>query len=66
MPYRKGFGQRQQSEEFRKGKVMTMNYAKNRITQSLTFFVLMLFLFSGYGGSLAQDAGTSEVIFNVK
>jgi len=43
-----------------------MNYAKNRITQSLTFFVLMLFLFSGYGGSLAQDAGTSEVIFNVK
>lgn len=26
----------------------------------------MLFLFSAYGGSLAQDAGTSKVIFNVK
>ncbi len=26
----------------------------------------MLFLFSGYGVSLAQDAGTSEVIFYVK
>jgi len=43
-----------------------MGYMKNRITQSLTLFVLMLFLFSGYGVSLAQDAGTSEVIFYVK
>jgi hypothetical protein len=39
---------------------------KNRITQSLTLSVFMLFLFSGYGVSLGQDAGTSEVIFSVK
>jgi hypothetical protein len=43
-----------------------MIYMKDRITQSSTLFVLMLFLFSAYGGSLAQDAGTSKVIFNVK
>jgi len=42
-----------------------MNYMKNRITQSLTLFVLMLSLFSGYGVSLAQDAGASTVIFYV-
>lgn len=39
---------------------------KNRITQSLTLFVLMLFVFLCYGVSFAQDAGTSKVIFNVK
>jgi hypothetical protein len=39
---------------------------KNRITQPLTLFVLMLFIFSVYGASLAQDAGTSKVIFYVK
>jgi|GEM_PF-1509776 len=44
-----------------KGKIM-----KNRITQSLTLFVLMMFLFSGYGVSLAKDAVTSEAIFYVK
>jgi hypothetical protein len=43
-----------------------MNYMKNRITQSLTLFVLMLFLLSGYGVSLAHDAGTSKAIFYVK
>ncbi len=43
-----------------------MNYMKNQITQSLTLFVLMLFIFSVYGVSLAQDAGTSKVIFYVK
>jgi hypothetical protein len=43
-----------------------MNYMKNRITQSLTLFVLMLFIFSGYGVSLARDVGTSKVIFYVK
>jgi len=43
-----------------------MNYMKNRITQSLTLFVLILFLFSGYAVSLAQDTGTSKVIFYVK
>jgi len=43
-----------------------MNYMKNRITQFLTLFVLALFLFSGYGVVLAQDAGTSKVIFYVK
>ncbi len=39
---------------------------KNPITQSLTLFVLALFLFSGYGVSLAQDTGTARVIFYVK
>lgn len=48
-----------------KGKVITMNYMKNRITQSLTLFVVVLFLFSGYGVSLARAAGTSKVIFYV-
>ena len=43
-----------------------MIYMKNRITQSLTLFVLMLFIFSVYGVCLAQDAGTSEVVFYVK
>ena len=43
-----------------------MNYMKNRITQFLTLFVLALFLFSGYGVVLAQDVGTSKVIFYVK
>ena len=42
-----------------------MNYMNNRITQSLTLFVLMLFLFSGYAVSLAHDAGTSNAIFYV-
>jgi hypothetical protein len=31
-----------------------MNDMKNRITQSLTLFVLMVFIFSGYGFCLAQ------------
>jgi hypothetical protein len=39
---------------------------KNQITQSLTLFALMLFIFSGYGASIAQDAGTSKAIFYVK
>jgi len=43
-----------------------MNHMRNLMTHSLTLFVLMLFLFSGDGASLAQDAGTSEVIFYVK
>lgn len=38
----------------------------NRITKHLTLFILMSFLFSGYGVSLAQDAGTLKVIFYVK
>ena len=42
-----------------------MNYMNNRITQSLTLFVVVLFLFSGYGVSLARAAGTSKVIFYV-
>lgn len=43
-----------------------MSYMKNRFTKSLTLFVLMLFIFSGYGVSLAKDAETSKVIFYVK
>ena len=43
-----------------------MNYMQNRITQFFTIFVLMLFLFSSYGISLAQDVGTSKVIFHVQ
>jgi hypothetical protein len=39
---------------------------KNRVTQCFTLSVLMLFLFSSYGVSLAQDAATAEVIFYVK
>ncbi len=41
-----------------------MNYMKNRVTQFLTLFVLMLFIFLGYGVSLAQE--TSKAIFYVK
>jgi hypothetical protein len=43
-----------------------MNYMKNRTIQFLTLFILMLFLFSSYGVSLAQDAGASKVIFQVQ
>jgi hypothetical protein len=39
---------------------------KCRTTQTLTLFVFVLTLFSGYGVSLAQDAGIAEVIFHVK
>ncbi len=39
---------------------------KKRIVQSLTLFVLAMFLIPGYGVSLALDAVTSEVIFYVK
>jgi len=53
-------------KKFNEGKVRRMIYFKNPITLSLTLFVLMLVLISGYRGSLAQDAGTSEVIFYVK
>ncbi len=49
-----------------------MNYIENRINSPLTFFVLILIIFSDYGASLAQDAGLSQdagpskVIFYVK
>ena len=60
--YRRG----QQSKKYNEGKVRHMIYVKNRVTLSLALFALMLVLISGYRGSLAQDAGTSEVIFYVK
>ncbi len=47
-------------------KVITMKYMRTRITKSVTLFVVILFIFSAYGVSLAQDAGTSKVIFYVK
>jgi len=43
-----------------------MKPQRAQIAQVLTLFVLMLFLFAGYSIPLAQDAGTSRVIFYVK
>jgi hypothetical protein len=39
---------------------------KKRIVQSLTLFVLAMFLILGHEVSFALDAVTSEVIFYVK
>jgi len=43
-----------------------MVYVKIPVILSLALFVLTLVLVSVYRGPLAQDAGTSEVIFYVK
>ncbi len=46
--------------------MISINHMKFLTTQTLTVFVLIMSLFSGYGVSLSQDTGTSEAIFYVK